>query len=278
MLKIGDKSISKLMLGDKAITKAYLGDKLVYQANKPIFLDYISFDGNSWIDTGYKPNSNTSVKVTYKPYYNTIFSCIFGSQDSTTSNRFYALTSSTVYKLQLNSCQSTAQFIGINPKALVFGANGTFASSQQKICLTIDSYNKQIKIESNELTNTYDTKNYSQYNNPNCSYNMYLGDRSTGGLPSSNKFKGEIYGFEIRESGVLVQDLRPCLDPKGVACFYDMVTKKYYYNKGTGTLGYDDSTKAFITVDADNAIITLTDFITVSITVDTDNAYIGVEQ
>lgn len=45
MLKLGEKIISDIYLGDKKIAKVFWGDKLVYQANKPIFLDYISFDG-----------------------------------------------------------------------------------------------------------------------------------------------------------------------------------------------------------------------------------------
>lgn len=52
MLKLGEKIISDIYLGDKKIAKVFLGDKLVYQANKPIFLDYVHFDGNSYINTG----------------------------------------------------------------------------------------------------------------------------------------------------------------------------------------------------------------------------------
>ena len=51
MLKLGEKNISKLYYGDKAISKAYLGDKLVFKSAK--------FDVASYIDTGFKPTSNT---------------------------------------------------------------------------------------------------------------------------------------------------------------------------------------------------------------------------
>ena len=58
MLKLGDKTISKLYLGDKAIAKAYLGDRLVYH-KEPTFLEYIEFDGTSYIDAGVIPTNNT---------------------------------------------------------------------------------------------------------------------------------------------------------------------------------------------------------------------------
>lgn len=44
----------------------------------------------------------------------------------------------------------------------------------------------------------------------------------------------EIYSCRVYDSGVLIRDLWPCYDPGGVACLYDKVEKKYYYNQGTG--------------------------------------------
>lgn len=52
MLKLGDKSIIKLMLGDKAITKAYLGDKLVFQSGDTNLLSiFITVDADNAIIT-----------------------------------------------------------------------------------------------------------------------------------------------------------------------------------------------------------------------------------
>ena len=241
MLKVGEKTIKNLYLGDKAISKAYLGDKLVYQAGKPIFLDYIEFDGASWIDTGYKPNSNSSVSVTYYPYSSNVFTCVFGTQDTASTNRFYAVISLTAYRLQVQSA-NTSGFWGVSSTGLVNSSNGTFASTQQKVGLTIDNYNKQISIKSDELTKTFDMATYSSsLGNVDCQYNLLLGNRGTAGVPSAtNGYKGEISILEIRENGELVQDLRPCIDPKGTVCMYDMVTKKYFYNQGTGTLTYTE--------------------------------------
>lgn len=43
-----------------------------------------------------------------------------------------------------------------------------------------------------------------------------------------------LYSCEIWENGVLVRDFAPSIDPNGVVCLYDRVSKTYFYNKGTG--------------------------------------------
>lgn len=43
-----------------------------------------------------------------------------------------------------------------------------------------------------------------------------------------------LYSCQIYDNGVLVRDFAPCYDKNGVACLYDKVGKKYYYNAGTG--------------------------------------------
>ena len=56
------------------------------------------------------------------------------------------------------------------------------------------------------------------------------------------------------------------------------ISKAYLGNKLVFQENNSNLSSIFITVDADNAIITLTNYITAIITVDVDNAFIGVEQ
>ena len=44
----------------------------------------------------------------------------------------------------------------------------------------------------------------------------------------------KLYRCKMYDNGTLVRDLWPCYDPDGVACLYDKVEKKYYYNAGSG--------------------------------------------
>lgn len=69
-----------------------------------------------------------------------------------------------------------------------------------------------------------------------------------------------IYSFRIfDESNRLVQDLRPCLDTKGVPCMYDEVSKRYLPNKGTGTFKYKKKLRDFQPVLDSNNVPCLLD-------------------
>ena len=46
------------------------------------------------------------------------------------------------------------------------------------------------------------------------------------------------YWLKIYNKGILVRDYIPCVDSSGVACFYDLVTQKPYYNYLNGTMLY----------------------------------------
>lgn len=47
------------------------------------------------------------------------------------------------------------------------------------------------------------------------------------------------YSFKAwNENDVLVLDFRPCLDTQGIPCMYDEISKRYFYNVGTGTFAY----------------------------------------
>lgn len=43
-----------------------------------------------------------------------------------------------------------------------------------------------------------------------------------------------LWNAKLYQNNVLVRDLRPCLDHNGIACMYDMISKQYLYNQGTG--------------------------------------------
>jgi hypothetical protein len=46
--------------------------------------------------------------------------------------------------------------------------------------------------------------------------------------------KARIYELKFYNNGVLTKNFKPCIDPNGVYCLYDLVEAKYYYNQGTG--------------------------------------------
>lgn len=47
-----------------------------------------------------------------------------------------------------------------------------------------------------------------------------------------------IYYFALTEGDKLIREYIPVLDPKGVPCLFDCVSRTPFYNSGTGTFGY----------------------------------------
>lgn len=58
--------------------------------------------------------------------------------------------------------------------------------------------------------------------------NIWLGGAGEGKYCN---FSGKIYYFRIKKDGVLVLDFIPATDPDGVVCFYDKVTKTFFYKQ-----------------------------------------------
>ncbi len=67
--------------------------------------------------------------------------------------------------------------------------------------------------------------------------NVYLGTANINNVERATPgFSGNIYYFRIKKDGVLVLDLIPALDPDGVVCFWDNISKTFFYNQGSGYL------------------------------------------
>ena len=62
--------------------------------------------------------------------------------------------------------------------------------------------------------------------------NIWIGAPNNGNAGLNSKFKGDMYYFRIKKDGVLLRDFIPAKDPDGVVCFYDKVSKTFFYNQG----------------------------------------------
>lgn len=216
MLKLGDKIISDIYLGDKKIAKVFLGAKLVYQANKPIFLDYIITDGNSYIDTEYCPNENTYIEYTWETIKapTASYSGLFGSRVNTSIEEYHVFSTS-----------------GLNLR-LDFGRyaepNVNY-KTELNTKYTIKAGLGEIYIN-DELVKSYTPKTGQTKNS------MYLGNFNNDGTPYTTGIAQKIYPCTIYENGVLVRNFKPCIAPNGQVAMYDEVNNKYHYGQGSGEI------------------------------------------
>ena len=222
MLKLGDKIISKICLGDKVFSKVCLGEKLVFQDSKPIFLDYVVLDVNSWINTEFKPNPYTTrVVMDFMLLDGTMQNQpIFGSRptNGATIDSFNVLYNNAYLA-----------------KKLRLDCTGDYSVATSNLTantrITLDCHNNKAIVNGTTYTSKVD-KSSCTYSD----FEMYLGNINSAGKPFSTGCNIAVSSWQIYDDGTLVQDLRPSIDSNGVVCFYDLVTKKYFYNQGTGTL------------------------------------------
>ena len=206
MLKFDDKTINKLALGDKIIHKAFLGDKLVFQTGaEGYFVEYIEFDGNSWIDTGIAhQNCRMVCDIIFE---NNGIRQLMGFDSSTA---------------QYWGCATNGIFDGIGDTNATAGRAHVIldfvVNSSTSTSMTISGIGKTITWNGTRIART--TYTIGAIGNTSTKYAMY----------------GKVWGNKTYIDGELVQDLRPYVTSGGVACFKDVVTGHLFMNAGTGTL------------------------------------------
>ena len=205
----------------------------------PNQLEYLESDGNQYLLTDYVPNSNTAIEVDYFPNPSSVFNCIYGTQSSGNTNRFYALISSLNYRLQISS-MNTSYYYGLDGVGgLIYQGQG-FTSSQIRVVLTVDNHNKLIRTVTDDGTVDYDMTSVSGLGQVDCEYPLVIFNRGTAGVVNqTNGYKGRMYSYKIWESDKLVHYYIPVFDENLTPCMYDLVSKEYLRNQGTGAFkGY----------------------------------------
>ena len=176
-----------------------------------IELKYIESTGTQYIDTGYIPTINTDIKTRASVKYNgnAIPVALFGYLSGNNPYNRYAI-----------------QY----HKDIIYCAKGKTEATNN----TID-YTKMYDIETQGDKYIYDgvtisvsPLDFSVANN----LSIILFARKT--INVNRHSEAKMSYFKIYENGKLVMDLIPCLNSNNIPCMYDRVSRKTFYNKGTG--------------------------------------------
>jgi hypothetical protein len=219
-VKLGEKILRDIYLGDKRIVKAYFGNKLVFEADKPIFVEWIESTGTQYIDLGYiSPERAKTLRFAVD----------------------MSIDTASGYRLCGSGSRNRQLYFG-------FSSSGTFAYGPGNVDASINIYGKvgikyhydydvlngSYKVSENGTIVASKQFEFSGYTGANFYLFCYAGANE---VPTA-LWSGKIYSFLVYENNALILDLRPCLDYNNVACMYDMVSGKYFYNQGTGTFKY----------------------------------------
>ena len=172
-------------------------------------VEYIESSGEQYIDTGFKPNQDTSIIVDIA-FNTTTTQGAYGARTSGSSKAFTLIwMTNGYYRFYYNN-----------------GYNNFTAG------ITDPTVRHTIKHEKNVLTigDATLSRTYAAFQ---CDYNLYLFAHNQAGTvnhPASAK----LYACQIYDNSVLARDFVPCITISGEAGLYDLVYGVFYGNSGTG--------------------------------------------
>lgn len=201
--------------------------------NKYKKLSYIESTGSQYIDTGVTLPFSMEIKAKYTAFDNGYSqSTLFGAQNSSSPYN------STFLRVTKNG---TGESNGVKCLNNYIRTNVIVDTNIHKVNLTCFKNNAELFLDDSSkgvLNSTSDVTPYS----------VYLYATNNGGAADQYS-KAIIYYVKFysdEDSNVLIHDFVPAVDKNYVACMFDKVEKKCYYNKGTGSLKYDYSQVSLI--------------------------------
>ncbi len=181
-------------------------------------LEYITSTGTQYIDTGFKGNLNTKAEIVFKfNEYSTSGGVIFGARTNS-SNRAFIVGSSDGK---------------ISQSSTLFGQFDTVSPTSILTLPNIDLEKHVVQLSADGLY--IDGTKYRSYTNPTTfetPATITLFARYSGGSLA----KGEItvYSWKLWDGDTLVQYLVPAKNSSNVVGMYDLVSRTFFENAGTG--------------------------------------------
>ena len=173
-------------------------------------VQYIQSTGTQWVDTGFKPNQNTRVKMDCNVIrFNSTDMFLFGARIAARNTAFgiAADDDNTQWWTFFGNGQG-------NPHGTCIGKH------------TIDFNKNTLSLDGNVFS--FDSTSFQS------AYNLLLFASITNGNVDSQRGQMAVYSCQIYDNGNLIRDFVPCVDPTGNAGLYDLVSGKFYGNSGTG--------------------------------------------
>lgn len=197
-------------------------------------VEYIRSYGRQYIDTEYypKPNSSYDVDVAlydYNSFQNNLF--VFGASSTYSGIKL----STGLYTYQANWKDQFAYSFNDGPRSEIRTNYQISTGMKRNFKLNVTPNTFQIFEDGNEVyTNTQETAPTNVSN-----HTLYIFANNNAGTVSSISSLA-LYRFKIFENGTIVRDFIPCYNKSNAKIgLCDLVTKKFYGNKGTD----DDFTK-----------------------------------
>lgn len=182
-------------------------------------VNYLQSTGEQWIEMGVAPNQNTKavLKIKINNFNSGLGASLIGSRTNANSND-----------------QFFTYLDGVDGGRFLFRMDGQTQAiswkglTKDKI-YTVTLSGTEMKAELEDGTAVF-SRTFSV---PDFTSTVTMALFKSKSL--NNGFQGRIYSCKHYSGDELIQDFQPCLDAEGVPCMFDLVSRKPFYNKGTGS-------------------------------------------
>lgn len=185
-------------------------------------VDYLQSTGTQWIEMGVTPNQNTKAVLKIKiNVFTSKGASLIGSRTNINSDDQF-----TTYLDDYGGTRFLFRMDG-QPKT----TSWTGLTTNKIYIVTLSGTERKAELEDGTavFSKTFSVPDFTS------TLTMAL-FRSKG--VSGDYFRGRIYSCKHYSGDELIQDFQPCLDTNGVPCMFDFVSRKPFYNVGTGSFAW----------------------------------------
>ena len=214
------------------ISKEILG----INSSKYTKLEYIQTDGNQYINTGVVSSPDIEFEIKYNNISDGTkdYEVLLGARSRSVEGTAIYLRDAQK-RCTFTTCgyNSNTQNDYILFSSAIYDA-GTYLNTDVIISLK----NNEIKISNGTdyiAKNTDIKQIYTKH--PLHLFGQYAEDVASGETSNIvDRCKVKLYYFKLYKGGILIRDFIPVKDMNNVICLYDTITRRFYYNGGTGNL------------------------------------------
>lgn len=182
-------------------------------------VNYLQSSGTQWIEMGVAPNQNTKavLKIKINNFNGDLGITLIGSRTNANSNdQFFTY---------LDAVDGGRFLFRMDGQTKAISWTGLTTNKIYIVTLSGTEMKAELEDGTAVFSRTFSVPDFTS------TVTMALFKSK----PLDNGFRGRIYSCKHYSGDELIQDFVPCLDTEGVPCMFDFVSRKSFYNKGTGS-------------------------------------------
>ena len=181
-------------------------------------VNYLQSSGEQWIEMGVAPNQNTKavLKIKINVFTDKGASLIGSRTDGNLNDQFFTY---------LDYIGGTRFLFRMDGQPQAISWTGLTTDKIYTVTLSGTEMKAELEDGTSAFSRTFSVSDFES------TVTMALFKSK----PLDNGFQGRIYSCKHYSGDELIQDFQPCLDAEGVPCMFDFVSRKSFYNVGTGS-------------------------------------------